>query len=85
MTRRSAVFVMPLIALGRPATKPSGLSPYNRVVSAANAFDVAYVAWAKAMNSAPGMMNAKAAGSMDDLRPLWRELEKSWLVWMRGL
>lgn len=84
MTRRSAIFGIPRIALGRPPVKPAGLSPYNRVVSSANAFDFTYVAWARAMNAAPGMMNAKAAEAMDELRPLWEDLKHNWATWLRG-
>lgn len=75
---------MTRIALGRPPVKPAGLSPYNRVVASANAFEDVYMDWAKAMNVSPGMMNAKAAEAMDDLRVLWRDLERNWVAWMRG-
>ncbi len=75
---------MPVASVARAVAETSSTSPYNRVVLAANAFDGLYVSWAKAMNSAPGMINAKAAEAMDLARPAWKDLERAWLAWMRG-
>ncbi len=78
MTRRNWLAFIATPLLAQPDT------PRNRLCNAANEFNLAFSAWAKAMNEHRDTVDMGAIEAWIPLPDAWRKVERQWKEWLVG-